>query len=165
MSPVAIILIVVGALVVLAIAGVGVFAAIGMYGARRYINTAKEAEGRTSAQVLALGIVRCAEQETLEGKSELLPDTAPAVPGSLSDVSGRKYMSSTTDWSAPAYTCATFAMSTPQYFQYQWVKESSTAGVVRAIADFNGDGSADVTFEVPVTCTGKTCSTGAIAKR
>jgi hypothetical protein len=43
-------------------------------------------------------------------------------------------MSSTRDWETPGWDCIKFAMPDPQYFQYQWVRESDTAGVARAVA-------------------------------
>ncbi len=164
MSTGLIILIVAGVIVVVAVGAVGIFAALGIYGARRYISKAKEAEGMASVQMLALGIVRCSEENALEGKSERLPETAPAVPASLADVSGRKYMSAPGDWGDPAYTCASFSMVSPQYFQYQWLKESSDRGVARAVADFDGDGSPDVTVDAPVTCSAGRCRVGTVVK-
>jgi hypothetical protein len=35
-------------------------------------------------------------------------------------------------------------MREPQYFRYEWLRESDAAGVVRAEADLDGDGAADL---------------------
>jgi len=141
-------------LAVLALAAlVGVFAASGIWGFRRYLSNAKSAEGRASVTQIARGAVLSSERETV-GESGALPASAPPVPSSLSLVSGKKYMSARSDWEHPGWRELHFQMSVPQYFQYTWERTSATEGVARAIADLNGDGAPDVTFEVPVTCTG-----------
>jgi len=152
-SNVVIIVIVVAVVVVLMVlGGVGVLAAMGIFGTRKYLAAAKEAEGRNEVHMIARDAVACSERETATGTREL-PPTAQPVPASLSQVSGKKYMSSPTDWSGPGWRELKFDISTPQYFQYQWERTSATSGVARATCDLDGDGKADVTFEVPVTCT------------
>jgi hypothetical protein len=162
MSPVVIILIVVGAILVLAVVGVGVMSALGVYGARKYISNAKSIEGKMGVTRLAGGIVSCAAQEQAEKASLSLPDSAPPVPPTLSDVGGKKYMSSPAEWSAATYACAHFDMSTPQYFQYEWQKVSATEGKAFARADLDGDGKAEIVYEMPVTCTTTGCTPGTL---
>lgn len=135
------------------IAVIGVFASLGIYGFRRYLSNAKAAEGRASVTQIARGAVVSSEREAL-GESGALPASAPPVPSSLALVSGKKYMSARSDWEHPGWRELHFQMSVPQYFQYAWERTSATEGVARAVADLNGDGAPDVTFEVPVTCTG-----------
>jgi hypothetical protein len=132
----------------LLISGVGVFAALGIYGTRKYIENAKSAEAKSALALIAAGMVRCA------AKSASLPPSAAPVPASLGDVSGKKYMSAPSDWSAPAWKCAGFSIGTPQYFQYRWARESPSAGTALAVADFNGDGTPDFQFRERVTCSG-----------
>ncbi|MEZ4374262.1 MAG: hypothetical protein R3B07_25810 [Polyangiaceae bacterium] len=143
--------------IVLAVVGiavvvlVGVLAAIGIYGARSYMVKAKASEGLNGAGALARGIAACGEKES--GK---LPETSVAVPST--PPAGINYMSTPSDWNDPAFKCAYFDMSTPQYFSYQWVKESDTRGRVVALADLDADGTAEQRVEVVVECAGSTCT-------
>jgi hypothetical protein len=162
MSPVVIILIIVGAILVLGVVGVGIMASLGVYGARKYISNAKGIEGKMEVTRLAAGIVACAAKEQAEKGSVSLPDAAPPVPPVLSDVAGKKYMSSPGDWTAATYTCASFSIGTPQYFQYEWQKASATEGKAIARADLDGDGKAEIVYEMPVTCTTTGCSPGVL---
>jgi len=75
-------------------------------------------------------------------------------------------MSAPSDWTSPAFTCAKFSMTTPQYFQYQWERVSAQSGVVHARADLDGDGVAEVNIEVPVRCsaTGE-CEAGGLVEK
>jgi hypothetical protein len=152
-SSTVVIIIVVAVVVVFAIiAGIGVVASLSIYGTRKYLATAKEAEGRNGVAMIARDAVAAAERESSTGSREL-PPTALPVPSTLSQVSAKKYMSTTSDWSGPGWAELKFSMMAPQYFQYQWERTSATQGVARATSDLDGDGRADVIFELPVTCT------------
>ena len=148
-----IIAIVVGALVAVVIF-IGILAALAIHGVRRYLQAAKEAEGKTTVVMIARDAAASAERVTSHSAAAGLPPTTAPVPGSLSQVSGKKYLSTAGDWTDPGWSAMKFSLSLPQYFQYQWVLNSPTDGVARAIADLDGDGTPDVTFEVPVTCSG-----------
>lgn len=163
-STLTIVLIVAGVVVVALVAVVGIMAALGISSFRRYVGAAKQAEGRAEVTRLAMGIARCAEDKQAKGEDPL-PATAPGVPATLTEVSGKKYMSAPADWSHDAYACASFSVSMPQYFRYQWEKQSATTGVARAESDLDGDGVADATFEVTVSCSGGTCTKGAVSER
>lgn len=159
----AIIAIVAGVVVLVVVAVVGVMAALGIAGFRNYLGAAKSAEGRAEVGRLARGMALCGPGRGADGQSAALPPTAPPVPATLAEVSGKKYMSSSADWSDPAYTCAAFSVSMPQYFRYQWLATSDTEGVARAEADLDGDGTAEVIFESKVTCAGEGCTAGPIS--
>lgn len=161
-----IVIVIAAAAVPVAIALIGVFASLGIYGTRRYLSNAKSAEGRANVTAIARGAVLFSEGETASGGGAL-PASAPAVPSSLSMVSGKKYASAASDWEAPGWKELHFQVSVPQYFQYVWERSSATEGVARAVADLNGDGVPEVTFEVPVTCTGTppACTSGPIAEK
>jgi hypothetical protein len=66
------------------------------------------------------------------------------------------------EWSDPAFVCPGFALSTPQYFQYQWLQESPAAGTLVALADLDGDGSPEQRVEVRVTCAAGRCAASAL---
>ena len=118
---------------------VGILAALGISGFRSYLSAAKGAEGQNGAMVLARGVAECTQQKQASSGSLTLPASAPPVPSSLSQVSGRKYQSSPSDWSADAYTCANFSMTMPQYFQYEWQLDTPTSGRAIARGDIDGD--------------------------
>jgi type IV pilus assembly protein PilA len=160
-----IVLVIAGIAIFAIVAIVGVLAALGIFGVRKYLSQAKSAEGRAQVHALARGIVACAEQNRDLGKTELLPATAPAVPATLGEVSGKKYMSSPADWSDPAYSCASFSIGHPQYFQYQWRRSGNDHGVAIATADLDGNGAPDASFELPVTCSGTSCSVGTLIEK
>jgi hypothetical protein len=129
----------------------GVLSALAIYGVRKYIVNAKQAEGRAAVTALAQGIARCA------GADGRLPETSRSVPPELGMISGKKYLSHPAEWDDPAFRCAGFSMSTPQYFQYQWVKTSDEAGSARARADLDGNGITEIDLELEVSCSAGAC--------
>lgn len=134
--------------------GVGVaLISSGCCGVSRYLEQSKKAEGKNNVGVMARGVAACAAASN--GK---LPATSAMVPKMLGQVSGKKYMSMPSEWEDPAFKCMGFSLPDPQYFQYQWVLKSPTAGVARAVADLDGDGKADSTIELDVTCAGGSCT-------
>lgn len=159
-NTVIIIIAVVLAVFVFGVIGLGVFSSLAIFGVSRYMSTAKIAEGRNGLGAMARGILSCVEREGVDpltgaemgGK---LPPSSAKVPASLSMVSARKYQSADSEWSSdPAFSCAHFQISEPQYFQYQWELDAGKmSGTGRALADFDGDGKAEVVLEQPVTCT------------
>ncbi|MFO0566994.1 MAG: hypothetical protein U0263_15105 [Polyangiaceae bacterium] len=159
-SPWLIVGLVVGGVLLFGVVIVGILAALGIAGFRGYLSAAKGAEGRSEAYRLAQGIARCAENGGPSGTASgaVLPPTAPPVPSNLAQVAGKKYASSTSDWSDPAYTCASFSLPMPQYFQYRWELVSPNNGRAIARADLDGDGKVDQEFTAEVTCTSTTCS-------
>src|SRR6185295_19068671 len=134
---------------------------VGIYGLRKYLIEAKEAEAEAALAAFASGLIRCGSAARPGGAS--LPPTARPVPADLSSISGMKYQSDPADWQDEAYVCAGFAPSAPQYVQFQWVRESSSAGLVRAVADLDGDATPDFTFEQEVSCPAPAqCALGAM---
>src|SRR5579859_1390576 len=131
---------------------------LAIFGVRKYLISAKSAEGRNAVGVLAQGIARC---PSATAGRPTLPQTAHAVPANLASVQGMKYQSEPAEWQDEAYTCANFRISDPQYFQYQWVRTSPTQGTVRALADLDGNGEPDFDLEQDVTCAnGGACTVG-----
>jgi tRNA-binding EMAP/Myf-like protein len=144
-------------LIVVAVGGpfvLGVFSALAIYGVRKYMVSAKRAEATNVLGVWSKGMLACAEKDGL-------PLSSPAVPASLSSVAARKYQSVASEWSDPAFVCAGFSMADPQFFQYQWQQESPAAGNLVALADFDGDGTAEQRLEVRITCAGGRCAASA----
>lgn len=130
---------------------IGIFSAVAIFGVRKYIMNAKRAEAANALGYWAKGMVTCGEKDGL-------PLTSPPVPASLTAVAGKKYQSAMGEWSDPAFVCAGFSMNDPQYFQYQWVQASPSAGNLIAQADLNGDGVVDARVEVRVLCSAGRCT-------
>lgn len=134
---------------------IGIGSALAIYGVRKYVAAAKEGEANAALVAWGDGLVRCAAEKGG------LPDSAAPVPASLSAVSGHKYQSASTEWSADAHTCASFRLSGPQYFQYSWERRAADDGLLDAVADINGDGTIDSHVQLSVKCLGSKCARGA----
>jgi len=138
------------------LAMLGVMSALAVYGVRKYILNAKQAEATAALVTWGSGLAGCGQREGH------LPPTSTPVPANLSDISAKKWQSAAAEWSEPAYSCASFSMTGPQYFQYRWELRSPNEGSAHAVADLNGDGRADATLSVAVTCNAGTCSAGSV---
>lgn len=137
-----------GALVVV----VGILAALGIYGVRKYVMNAKASEGRNAVGALIKGVVACAAE------TGRLPSSSSSVPLNLASVAGRKYSSHASEWANdPTFACAKFSLLDPQYFQYRWVLENSETGYAQAVADFDGDGTPDLTLRIRAHCIDGQC--------
>jgi hypothetical protein len=70
------------------------------------------------------------------------------VPSTVTDIGGKKYQSKATDWSPTTdvtsntgWPCLKFEMTAPQYYQYKYAANGTSAGDFSASAtgDLNGD--------------------------
>jgi type IV pilus assembly protein PilA len=142
---------VVGAFVVF----IPIVAVLGIYGVRKYLANAKQAEALNTLGQIA----KDATEEYEIGKpgpggasSHLLcPSASRSVPSTLSMVSGKKYMSAPADWNADCtgdrgFCCLKFSMDMPQYYMYSY-GATATGFTGRANGDLNGDGIAS-TFTI-----------------
>jgi type IV pilus assembly protein PilA len=140
-------------------AAIGTMSALAIYGFRRYLAAAKTAEAKNTVGQIAREAVASHEREQAGGKHALC-ESAPAVPAALSAVAGQKYQASAQDGAdfqtgsdGAGWRCLRFSMSTPQYYQYEYVAgpgrasaidpaRTLGAGEFEAIArgDLNGDG-------------------------
>src|SRR5262252_2323371 len=66
-----------------------ILAALAIYGVRKYLIQAKQAEARAASAVLSAAIARCPSRSG--GRRSELPPTSRAVPARLESVSGMKY--------------------------------------------------------------------------
>ncbi len=150
-TPIIVVLLVLVIGIPMLVGAVGVMTALGIYGMRKYIVNAKQAEARSVAQELAGRIAQCAN-----GRGGLPPSSRP-VPASLASVRGMKYQSARSDWEDEAFVCAGFARTVPQYFQYQWVRKDERSGFVTAVGDLDGDGEPEQRLSVEVECDAGKC--------
>jgi len=139
------------ALSIVAIPGVGVVSALAIYGVKKYVTNAKQAEARNALGAMARGMATC-------GAHGDLPATSQWIPADLSTVAGKKYQSAASDWSTEAaFSCSGFALSDPQYFRYRWRQVTQQSGEFEAEADLNADGITDNVMQQGVHCTAGQC--------
>lgn len=131
--------------------GLGLMSALAIYGVRQYVVRAKQAEARTNTALIAQGMVECI------AATGSVPASSTPVPPQLAAVSGAKYQSVAAEWGDPAFACAGFSISTPQMYQYRWLRTPS-GGLVVAAADLSGKGAPDSIVTTEVTCPGAECS-------
>lgn len=133
----AIVLIVV---VLFVIAIIGILAALAIHGVHRYTTLSKTAEATSSVNSMASD----AERE-YEADAKICDSASSPVPKSITDVKGKKYMSSPTDWTADStknagFSCIKFEMSFPQYYQYDYKKTGADGFQAIAHGDLDGNG-------------------------
>ncbi len=143
------------------VAIIGVLAALAIYGVRRYLASAKTSEAKNSVGAISRGAAGAYERETavsevvMEGQSgvaashAMCPPVVNLVPAGVAAVAGMKYQADSTpgtDYEVPEWLCLKFAMTQPQYYQYQyWSDEppiqdgSGTLMAAIAIGDLDGD--------------------------
>lgn len=160
---------------VLGVAIVGILAVLGIYGTRKYIATAKTMEARSSLAALGIDAQTAFDRETPGStlgkpgaeKHALCASASRSVPASFASVSGKKYMSTPSDWTVDSaahagFSCLGFEMSTPQYYLYSYTATSPGTAVgngfeATAEGDLNGDG-----VRSKFTLTGKIMPGGAL---
>ncbi len=116
--------------------GIGALAAVGIYGVRRYLAQAKEAEARNTVAQISKDLA--AYYETLPPGKRLLPPSAPLTPATVPH--GHKVQTKPDDWNHGTWKAIQFEMIDPQYYSYEIVTaKDRKSAVVRATGDLNGD--------------------------
>jgi type IV pilus assembly protein PilA len=144
------------------VAIIGILSVLAMYGVRKYISNTKTTEARNALGRMANAAVVAYENENMQ--SPILPQGSSAtlsralcksastfVPSSAASIAGRKYQSSTAEWSVDAtgnsgFSCLQFTIDQPQYFMYTYSISGSGTNVgdsfvALANGDLNGDGN------------------------
>ena len=106
--------------------GIGVFAAFGIYGVRRYLVRAKGAEARNTINAMSRAAAAAYEREVLGPNNTVLHHlckSARPVPSAVPR--GKKYMPDPSrDWNTGdadhGWRCLKFEVSEPQYYQYTY---------------------------------------------
>lgn len=125
---------------VLAVPLLGVVAALGIYGVRRYLVAAKTAEAKTSIAAIARGSVAAYERDSAaQGSGATLCPTAVDVPGRVP--SAKKYMPVASDFDAASgWDCLEFRSSVPMYYQLSYRQGADYRGPARGGVDPGVDG-------------------------
>jgi type IV pilus assembly protein PilA len=137
------------------VAIVGVLAALAIYGVRKYIANAKTAEARNGIGQIAKGAQTAYDRDMMAGDTLGLGSTigstrrlcpsAGKVPSANANIQGKKYQSKPSDWDSDGWNCVRFSISSPQYFQYNFVAtgtgDTGSTLVASAQGDLDGDGS------------------------
>lgn len=150
-------LIVVLVAAVLAVPALGVFAALGIYGVRRYIASSKTAEAKNTIGAISRAAVSAYEREALDEGQATHKLCKPALPVPARVPSARKYVPSSAagaDFNTGAadtgWKCLRFSMTMPMYYQYHyqqgggWVTPEAAPGAdgfeAAAVGDLDGNG-------------------------
>jgi len=137
------------------VAIIGILAAIAIAGVRKYLTSAKASEARNSLGTISgLAAAKWTGESmagavlpdgTTVGSTHALCGNSTAVPAAVP--AAQKYQSSSTDGADfhtgdtnNGWKCLGFSLDAPQYYQYQYTKNSSTGGFdVVANGDLNGN--------------------------
>jgi type IV pilus assembly protein PilA len=137
------------------VAIVGILSVLAAYGVRKYVANSKTAEARNALGRMANAAAIQYEHENMAGTT-LSPGTSAAfsrslckgasasVPSTAAAVAGRKYQSSTADWSTDfagnsGFSCLHFTIDQPQYYMYSYTTSGSAAVGDKFTATANGD--------------------------
>ncbi len=120
---------VLGVIALVSIPVLGILAALGIYGVRRYIASAKSSEAKNTIGAISRGAVAAYDRD---GK---LCESAGPVPTTVQ--SAKKYQPAPSDWNG--FACLKFSMTMPHYYQYAYTRTGDTF-VVTARGDLDGDG-------------------------
>ncbi|NUO50367.1 MAG: fimbiral protein pilA [Polyangiaceae bacterium] len=136
-------------ILVLIVPMLGVLAALGIYGVRRYLQSAKTSEAKNTVGALIRAEESAFERtKSEEGRGRLCEASKP-VPSSMGEVAGRKYLPSAGDFDNDAgWKCLKFSLSSPIYYQYGHYRSGFVSGLVsgteafeiRAHGDLDADG-------------------------
>lgn len=131
-----------------------------IYGFRRYIANAKEAEARQTLGQLASDAAAAYDREAMAAPvigqpgalvHSICASASISVPASAASIQGKKYQSTHADWTADGasnagFACLKFTMDQPQYYMYSYKRTGSTTGSAAGdgfTATANGDLNAD----------------------
>lgn len=132
----------------------GTLLGLAVYGVRRYVQDAKVAEARSTIANIARAYAATLQESPVAGKRRAAKKlvSLPKVPASVPR--GAKYQTSADEWKA--WSAIHFALTDPQYFQYEVVaaKDGRTAEIL-ARGDLNGDGKTSL-FRVKIELDPKT---------
>ena len=136
---------------VVAVFGLGVMASLAIFGVRKYLANAKQAEVLSSlSEIQKNAVIAYHLEELTSATRTLCPSASRPVPVSMSSLRGTKYLAAAGEWQTDAatnsgFSCLRFEMSSPQYYQYDYQRTGSGTKPGDAFSgighgDLNGDG-------------------------
>jgi hypothetical protein len=145
-----------------------VVAALAMYGVARYTQHSKTAEAMSAVTTLAKNAATYYDASDSTQPLGAAPDAAHAmrhfptsaktpVPADPKLVEGKRYRSSSADWSRPPWKDLGFSIVQPQCYAYNFTSDGSGAqakATATAQGDLNGDGERSY-FSLSVSPDGK----------
>ncbi|NOU30889.1 MAG: hypothetical protein HOO96_23575 [Polyangiaceae bacterium] len=145
-----------------------VVAALAMYGVARYTQHSKTAEAMSAVSTLAKNAATYYDASDATQPLGAAPDAAHAmrhfptsaktpVPEDAKLVEGKRYRSSSADWSRPPWKDLGFSIVQPQCYAYNFTSDGSGAqakATATAQGDLDGDGERSY-FSLSVTPDGK----------
>jgi type IV pilus assembly protein PilA len=137
---------------------VGILATLAGYSVRKYLSSAKTAEAKNSVGQMAKDAKTAFERESMAAAilsagtgsqlaTNLCTSASRRVPNNATDVQGKKYQSTNADWGFDAstpgkgFSCLKFQVTDPQYYMYDYVGTSGSAGTFTASASGDLDGN------------------------
>lgn len=120
---------------VLAVPLLGVVAALGIYGVRRYLAASKAAEAKASIAAISRGAVSAYERDVVAlGPAAKLCPTTVDVPSRVP--AGKKYMPAASDFDpGSGWDCVGFSTAMPMYYQVSYRQGVDYLGPPRGGAD------------------------------
>ena len=143
------------------VAIIGVLAALGTTGVKKYLANAKTAEARSGVGAIAKGISANYNSENASETAVLVAASAgvssavlkgvckfPEKPVPAAPPKQAKYQSVQSDWTGTqtsGWSCAKFSMNEPQYFSYNFAGPGTYLATANftayALGDLDGDGN------------------------
>jgi type IV pilus assembly protein PilA len=129
----------------------GVLTVLAVYGVRKYIAAAKQAEARNALSQIAKDAAAAYQRGSAAepGAHALCASASRSVPANAAMIRGTKYQSASSEWTVDAarkagFACLRFSMDQPQYYMYSYhaAGKASPGASFEATAngDLNGDG-------------------------
>lgn len=146
------------------VAIVGILAALAIYGVSKYVANSKTTEARNSVGQIAKDAAGAYAREKMPkglvtagsgaAPANTLCKTGTSVPLTDAEITGKKYQSKPSDWTAGAddegFRCLRFSIDAPQYYRYIYEADKPDAldGTFKATGKGNLDGDAVYSFFV-----------------
>ena len=147
------------------VAIIGILAALGIYGVKKYLTNAKTGEAKNNLGRLGKDAVSAYERETMDATlaapgqgsdavHQLCTTATASVPAT--EPAGKKIQPNPTDWNAgltsvDGWRCLKFSVNEPLYYQYNYdaTAPATATGTftASAVGDLNGDGSKYSTWQ------------------
>jgi type IV pilus assembly protein PilA len=124
---------------------IGILAALAVYGVQKYLKSAKVAEARMAVGRMSKDASAYFEAERMAGTTLSVGGTAAtirrlcpaatAVPGTL-QAEGVKFQPALSSWTGTGWSCLSFSMTNPVYFQYNYRSDVTTTTAPAVVGNY-----------------------------